>query len=59
MRNPDETRIFYEQLSWLINSIKQKDALITEGDFNAKTELQVTDQLVAGKYAKNKLKFAY
>ena len=37
VRNPDETRIFYEHLSSLINSIKQRDALITGGDFNAKT----------------------
>ena len=36
MRNPDETRIFYEQLLSLINSIKQKDAFIIGGDFNAK-----------------------
>ena len=27
VRNPDETHIFYEQLSSLINSIKQRDAL--------------------------------
>ena len=37
VRNPDETRILYEHLSSLINSIKQRDALITGGDFNAKT----------------------
>ena len=37
MRNPDETRIFYEQLLSLINFIKQKDAFIIGGDFNAKT----------------------
>ena len=55
-RNPDKTRIFYEQLSTLINSIKQRDALINGGDFNAKTKLQVPElenQLVVGKYAKN------
>ena len=52
MRNPNETRIFYEQLSSLINSIKRRNALITGGDFNSKTELEVTDQLVVGKYAK-------
>ena len=39
VRNPDETRIFYEQLSSLINSIKQRDALIIGGDFNGKTKL--------------------
>ena len=60
VRNPDETRIFYEQLSSLINSIKQRDALIIiiGGDFNAKTKLQVSEmenQLVVGKYAKNKV----
>ena len=57
-RNPDETHIFYEQLSPLINSIKQRDALIIGGDFNAKTKLQVSEmenQLVVGKYAKNKV----
>ena len=57
-RDPDETRIFYEQLSSLINSIKQRDALIIEGDFNAKTKLRVSEmenQLVVGKYAKNKV----
>ena len=58
MRNPDETGIFYEQLSSLINSIKQRDALITGGDFNAKTKLQVSEmenQLLVGKCAKNKV----
>ena len=58
VRNPDETHIFYEQLSSLINSIKQRDALIIGGDFNAKTKLQVSEmenQLVVGKYAKNKV----
>ena len=58
MRNPDETRIFYEQLPLLINSVKQRDALIIGGDINAKTELQVSEmknQLVVGKYAKNKV----
>ena len=57
-RNPDETRIFYEQLSTLINSIKQRDVLIIGGEFNAKTKLQVSElenQLVVGKYAKNKV----
>ena len=56
VRNPDETRIFYEQLSSLINSIKQRDVLIIVGDFNAKTKLQVSEmenQFVVGKYAKN------
>ena len=51
MRNPDETGIFYEQLSSLINFIKQRDALITGGDFNAKTKLQVSEmenQLLVG-----------
>ena len=58
VRNPDETRIFYEQLLSLINSMKQRDALIIGGDFNAKTELQVSEmenQLAVGKYAKNKV----
>ena len=58
MRNPDETRIFYEQLLSLKNSIKQRDVLIIGGDFNAKTKLQVSDienQLAVGKYAKNKV----
>ena len=32
MRSPDETRIFCEQLSSLINSIKQRDALIIRGE---------------------------
>ena len=41
VRNPDETRIFYEHLSSLINSIKQRDALITGGDFNAKTLIAI------------------
>ena len=31
VRIPDETHIFYEQLSSLINSIKQRDALIIGG----------------------------
>ena len=56
VRHPDETRIFFEQLSSLINSIKQKGVLIIGGDFNAKTKLQVSEmenQLVVGKYAKN------
>ena len=55
VRSPDETCIFYEKLSSLINSIKQRDALIIGGDFNAKTKLQVPEmenQLVIGKYAK-------
>ena len=43
MRSPEETRIFYEQLSSLINSIKQSDILIIGGDFNAKTKLQVSE----------------
>ena len=58
VRNPDETHIFYEKLSSLINSIKQRDALIIGGDLNAKTKLQVSEienQLVVGKYAKNKV----
>ena len=58
VRNPDETHIFYEQLSALINSIKQRDALIIGGDFNVKTKLQVSEmenQLVVGKYARNKV----
>ena len=58
VRNPDETHIFYEQLSSLINSIKQRNVLIIGGDFNAKTKLQVSEmenQLVVGKYAKNKV----
>ena len=58
VRNPDETRIFYEQLLSLKNSIKQRDVLIIGGDFNAKTKLQVSDienQLAVGKYAKNKV----
>ena len=42
IRNPDETRIFYEQLWSLIKSIKQKDDLRIGGDFNAKTKLQVS-----------------
>ena len=58
MRNPDETHIFYEQLSSLINSVKQRDALIIGGDFNAKTKLQVSElenQLLVGKkYKVNK-----
>ena len=45
VRNPDETHIFYEQLSSLINSIKQRDALIIGGDFNAKTKLQVSEMV--------------
>ena len=52
VRNPDETHIFYEQLSSLINSVKQRDALIIGGDFNAKTKLQVSElenQLLVGK----------
>ena len=59
MRNRDETCvIFYEQLSSLTNSIKQRDALIIGGEFNAKTKLQVSEmenQLALGKYAKNKV----
>ena len=58
MRNPDETHIFYEQLSSLINSIKQRDGLIIGGDLNAKTKLQVSEmenQLAVGKYAKSKV----
>ena len=58
MRNSDETRIFYEKLSSLINSIKQRDTFISRGDFNAKTKLQVSEienQLVVGKYAKSKV----
>ena len=43
VRSPEETRIFYEQLSSLINSIKQSDILIIGGDFNAKTKLQVSE----------------
>ena len=43
VRNPEDTRIFYEQLSSLINSIKQSDVLIIGGDFNAKTKLQVSE----------------
>ena len=42
VRNPDETRIFYEQLLSLINSIKQRDALII-GDFTARTKLRVPE----------------
>ena len=56
--NLDETRIFYEELSSLINSMKQRDALIIGWDFNAKTKLQVSEmenQLVVEKYAKNKV----
>ena len=59
MRNPDETHIFYEKLSSLINSIKQRDALTIGGDFNAKTKLQVSEmenQLVVGKYSKSNVK---
>ena len=58
VRNPDETHIFYEQLSSLINSIKQRDGLIIGGDLNAKTKLQVSEmenQLAVGKYAKSKV----
>ena len=57
MRNPDETRFFYEQLSSLINSIKQKDTRIIGRVSNAKTKLQVSEmknQLVVGKYAKTR-----
>ena len=57
-RNPDKIRIFYEQLLSLINSIKQRDALIIGGDFNTKTRLQVSEmesQLAVDKYAKNKV----
>ena len=43
VRSPEETHIFYEQLSSLINSIKQSDILIIGGDFNAKTKLQVSE----------------
>ena len=39
MRNPDETRIFYEQLLSLKNSIKKRHVLIIGGDFNAKINL--------------------
>ena len=59
VRNPDETHIFYEKLSSLINSIKQRDALTIGGDFNAKTKLQVSEmenQLVVGKYSKSNVK---
>ena len=66
VRNPDETRIFYEQLSSLINSIKQRDALIIGREFNAKTKLQVSEmenELVVGiipkKQGKQKWKFTY
>ena len=44
VKNPDETRIFYEQLSSLMNSIKQRDTLIIGGDFNAKIKLQVSEK---------------
>ena len=53
MGNPDETRIFYEQLSVLINSIKQRDVLINGENFHAKTKLLVSEmeyQLAVGKY---------
>ena len=58
VRNPDEAHNFYEQLSSLITSIKQRDALTTGGDFSEKTKLQVSEmenQLEVGKYAKNKV----
>ena len=57
VRNP-ETCIFYEQLSSLVNSIKQRDARIIGGDFNAKTKVQVSEmekQLAMRRYAKNKV----
>ena len=53
--NPDETQTSYEQLSSLINSIKERDFLLIRQNFNAKTKLQVSgmeNQLVVGKYAK-------
>ena len=43
--------LFYEQLSSLINSIKQRDVPIVGRDFDAKTNLQVSEmenQLVVG-----------
>ena len=43
VKNSDETCIFYEKLSSLINSIKQRDAFIIGGDFNSKTKLQVSE----------------
>ena len=63
VRNPDETRIFYEQLSSL-NSIKQRDALVIGGDVNAKTKLQVSDmetcsRKIRKKQGRRKLKFTY
>ena len=62
MKNPDETHNFCEQLSWLINFIKQRNALIIRRDFNAKTKLQVSEmesQLVVGKYAKKQGKIKW
>ena len=53
-----EHSILYEELSSLINSIKQGVALIIGAYFNIKTKLQVLEmekRLVAGKYAKNKV----
>ena len=58
MRIVDETHIFYEKLSSLINSIKQRDALIVGRGFNAKTKLQVwgmENQIVVGKYERKKV----
>ena len=58
MSNPDETRIFYEKFLSLINSIKQRDALIIRGDFNAKTKLQVLgmeDELGVENYLNSKV----
>ena len=41
MRNPNKTRIYYEQLSSLINSITQGGALVIGGDFNKKGNLLI------------------
>lgn len=50
-----ETRILYEQLSSLVNSIRQRDEIVIGDDFTAKTNFHVTIHIKTKLYSVKKV----
>lgn len=55
-KNPESTAEFYNELSSVISKVKEKEALVIGGDFNAKTKQRSTTDTkstATGRYCKN------
>ena len=57
LKNPETTRHFYEKLSSIIKTFKTREAVIIDGDFNAKTNSKFNNfpTNITGKYAKSEI----